>query len=213
MSRNWLGELHDAGLSYAKIAKETGFGKARIKRIISEGTQSKEEWNTVYNANRRIAWRQTRQEVTTENPYNAKASKHEITRHRKTIESEVRRRASHRYSPKTHESREIRTVKAKQNSTRFQMRIYAEFREEETQEIRRVTGYSYAAVAILAEDEESSASDGLFSRADLEDQAIADCHRRLTGQKGIADSGTPTDSPWVLEHIIERVIVEYRLRE
>lgn len=163
--RNYIGELRDAGLTWDQLSRETGKSSRQLRRYVTgeaklkSGTSSYEQ---IRNASRRVSYRLTKESFGTER---ARSYRREAL------------------SPEVRESKSLKTVKHKEPSTHWQIRIVGLFRRRSVTKIAE--GFSRA--------------DYKINRAVMIDQAINDARYKL-GSTG-----------WELVRLLEVEEMQYRL--
>lgn len=169
--RNYIGELRTRGITLKTIAKGAHISPKKVsdfyhgKLALKSGTK---EYEKIRNLSRRTAYGEMR--------------KIGIT----SAEARQTRRVA--YSPEWQpkEKRVIREVKFRQDTTRYQLYVVAEFKHSRTHEVRILKGTSYAHL------------DYDYDR-DLK-EAIGNIRGQLN------------DSHWQLQRVIEYHIIEYKLK-
>ena len=168
--RNYIGELRQRGYTLKKLAAETGIDTKRLSAAAKgdapfrSGTKL---YELVRNANRRLAYREARAAGVT--------SERARTRRRTLLSPELEPIAS----------TSVRLVKAKQKTTRFQVRLLGEFYNPKLKQTKIQEGYSRAYLKI--------------DNDKMDEEAVNDARLKLGGTN------------WELRRVIEREIIEYIL--
>lgn len=169
--RNYIAEIKSKGYTYKQISRATGVDKAdlqdfRTGRVKLSSTSA--DYERIRNANRRLAYKQVRR---------AGLSSKQATRLRRTM-----------FDPelKATETETTRIVRAKQETTRYQLRILGDFYNAKTKQSKISEGYSHAYLEI----------DDVM----MTEEAIAEAQSKLGGTN------------WKLTRILEHELMEYKLR-
>ncbi|MBU1148373.1 MAG: hypothetical protein KKD11_08500 [Candidatus Omnitrophica bacterium] len=167
--RNYIAELKSLGFSTKELVEQTGFSASKLSRLKS-GSQKLHsgtaDYEIIRNTSRRLAYKISRK---TESVEAASAS----------------RRALPNPVAEAIETRSVRVIKARQDTTRFQLKILAKFRNEKTKETRFQNGFSFAYLVI--------------DKDIMTGEAVREAQSKLGG------------SNWLLQRIISRQIIEYKL--
>ena len=168
--RNYIGELKQRGYSFSRLSKETGVSSKELSAY-SKGIKplksASDAYEMIRNANRRLAYQEARQAGLAPERAN------------------IRRRVMFDPELEEIESTSKRIVKAKQETTRYQLRILGEFYNPKTKDTRIQDGYSRAYLEI--------------DDAVMEAEAVNDARNKLGGTN------------WELKRIIEREMMQYIL--
>ena len=172
MSRNYVSELQSKGYSLRRLAKETGISKSTLHRISQKvmPPSSTASYEKIRNANRRLAYQELREAGV--KPEASRQYRRQFTAPPEV--QKVRFRSSKRY------------VKAKFDTTRYQLRLVADYEETKTGQVAyAVESYSMAHLEVVIEE--------------MIEEAINEARRHLGGTN------------WELIRIIEQGIMEYIL--
>ena len=115
--RNYIGELRDAGLTWAELSRETGKSARQLRRYASGETKLKSStkvYEQIRDTSRRISYRLTKESFGTERAVH------------------YRREA---LSERLRERRSVKEVKHKEPSTHWQIRIAGLFRRRKVTKI------------------------------------------------------------------------------
>lgn len=129
--RNYIGELRDAGLTWAQIARETGKSTRQLRRLATGEAHLKagtKDYESIRNVSRRVSYKLTKESFGSE-----RARKYR----REALSERVRQRKS------------VKEVKYKEPSTHWQIRIVGLFRRRNITRIAE--GFSPADVKINRE--------------------------------------------------------------
>jgi len=168
--RNYIGELKARGYTLKQLATETGVPSKRLSaaaRGISPFRSGSKLYEAVRNANRRLGYREARAAGMTSE--RASASRRTI------FDPEL----------KPIEITTEKLVKAKQKTTRYQVRLLGEFYNPKEKKTKIQEGFSRAYLQI---DNEK-----------MDEEAVNDARLKLGGTN------------WELRRVIEREIIEYIL--
>jgi len=196
--RNYLKELHDAGLSYNQIAQQTGIERHRVSAIakgVKTLKSASKEYSTVRNVSRRTAYAKIRESGLS------------------PVEANKYRRIG--LSDKTYIHNSARDVAhTKINKQMYQLKMLAEFENLKSHESKIIECFSKAHAKInkkslinminniadyFTEIEETEDGEEYSSETTLINEAVRDGQSKLGG------------SNWQLKRIIDIETIEYNI--